>query len=74
MKYSTVIVGMDVHQGSFSLFCYTNDKEQAEYPQKVDDHNSKVINYFEAMRIHYGVDALFICRYEVFCISSIDGS
>ena len=59
MKYSTVYVGMDVHKESFSLCCYTNEKEQAEYPQKVDGHYSKVINYIEAMRFHYRDDALF---------------
>ena len=35
MKYNTVYVGMDVHKETFSLCCYTNEKEQAEYPQKV---------------------------------------
>ena len=45
MNYSTVYVGMDVHKESFSLCCYTNEKEQAENPQKVDAHYSKVINY-----------------------------
>ena len=59
MNYSTVYVGMDVHKESFSLCCYTNEKEQAEYPQKVDGHYSKVINYIEAMRFHYGDNALF---------------
>ena len=68
MKYSTVYVGMDVHKESFSLCCYTNEKEQAEYPQKVDGHYSKVINYIEAMRFHYGDDALFICGYEAGCL------
>lgn len=34
MNYSTVYIGIDVHKESFSLFCYTNEKEQAEYPQK----------------------------------------
>ena len=53
MHYSTVYVGMDVHKETFSLCCYTNEKEQAEYPQKVDGHYSKVINYIEAMRFHY---------------------
>ena len=67
MKYSTVYVGMDVHKETFSLCCYTNEKEQAEYPQKVDGHYSKVINYIEAMRFHYGDDALFICGYEAGC-------
>ena len=68
MYYSTVYVGMDVHKDSFSLCCYTNEKEKAEYPQKVDGHYSKVINYIEAMRFHYGNDASFICGYEAGCL------
>ena len=44
MNYSTVYVGMDVHKESFSLCCYTNEKEKGEYPQKVDAHYSKIIN------------------------------
>ena len=31
MYYSTVYVGMDVHKETFSLCCYTNEKEQVEY-------------------------------------------
>lgn len=27
MNYSTVYVGMDVHKETFSLCCYTNEKE-----------------------------------------------
>ena len=68
MKYSTVYVGMDVHKDSFSLCCYTNEKEEPEYPMKVDSHYSKVINYIEAMRFHYGDDAAFICGYEAGCL------
>ena len=68
MNYSTVYVGMDVHKESFSLCCYTNEKEQAEYPQKINAHYSKVINYLEAMRFHYGDDVLFICGYEAGCL------
>ena len=68
MNYITVYVGMDVHKESFSLCCYTNEKEQVEYPQKVDGHYSKVINYIEAMRFHYGDDAMFICGYEAGCL------
>ncbi len=68
MKYSTVYVGMDVHKDSFSLCCYTNEKEMAEYPQRVDAHYSKIISYIEAMRFHYGDDALFICGYEAGCL------
>ena len=68
MNYSTVYVGIDAHKNSFSLCCYTNEKEKAEYPQKVDGHYSKVINYIESMRFHYGDDALFICGYEAGCL------
>ncbi len=68
MHYSTVYVGMDTHKDTFSLCCYTNEKEKAEYPQKVEGHYSKVLNYIEAMRFHYGDDALFICGYEAGCL------
>ena len=68
MNYSTVYVGMDVHKETFSLCCYTNEKEAAEYPQKVEAHYSKIINYIEAMRFHYGDDVLFICGYEAGCL------
>ena len=68
MQYTTVYVGMDVHKESLSLCCYTNEKEQAEYSQRVEAHYSKVINYLEAMRFHYGGDVLFICGYEAGCL------
>jgi len=68
MNYNTVYVGMDVHKESFSLCCYTNEKEQSEYCQKVNAHYSKVLNYLEAMRFHYGDDAVFICGYEAGCL------
>lgn len=68
MNYSTVYVGMDVHKETFFLCCYTNEKEEAEYPQKVAAHYSKVLNYLEAMRFHYGDDVLFICGYEAGCL------
>ena len=68
MNYSTVYVGMDVHKETFSLCCYTNEKEQAEYSQKVEGHYSKVLNYLEAMRFHYGDDVMFICGYEAGCL------
>lgn len=68
MNYNTVYVGMDVHKETFSLCCYTNEKEQAEYPQKVDGHYSKILNYLEAMRFHYGDDVIFICGYEAGCL------
>ena len=38
MKYTTVFVGMDVHKESFSLACYTNEKEEVEYVQRTEAH------------------------------------
>ena len=45
-----------------------NEKENAEYVQKAGGHYSKVLNYLEAMRFHYGKDVLFICGYEAGCL------
>ena len=68
MNYTTVYVGMDVHKESFTLACYTNEKEEAEYVQRTESHYSKVISYLEAMRFHYGDDVTFICGYEAGCL------
>ena len=70
MNYSTVYVGMDVHKETFSLCCYTNEKEQAEYYQKVDGHYSKVLNYLKAMRFHYGDDAIFYAVMRLAALAS----
>ena len=35
MYYSTVYVGMDVHKENFSLCCYTNEREEAEYRRRL---------------------------------------
>jgi len=68
MNYTTVYVGMDVHKETFTLCCYTNEQEKAEYPQKVNGHYSKVLNYINAMRKHCGDDAVFVCGYEAGCL------
>ena len=68
MNYSTIYVSMDVHEASFSLCCYTNEKEEAEYPQKVQDHYRRFLTTLRPLRFHYGDDALFICGYEAGCI------
>ena len=42
MKYNMVYVGMDVHKDSFSVCCYTNEKEKAEYNQKLGLNYSNI--------------------------------
>ena len=68
MEYTTVFVGMDVHKESFTLACYTNENEKAEYVQRPEGHYSKIISYLESMRFHYGDDVTFICGYEAGCL------
>lgn len=68
MYYTTVYVGMDVHKESFTLSCYTNEKEKAEYIQRTEAHYSKVLSYLHAMRFHYGKEAVFVCGYEAGCL------
>ena len=68
MKYTTVYVGMDIHKESFTLACYTNEKEEAEYVQRTEAHYSKIISYLDAMRFHYGDEVTFICGYEAGCL------
>ena len=68
MDYTTVFVGMDVHKETFSLCCYTNEKETIEHERKVTGHYSKVLHYINAMRTYYGDDAVFVCGYEAGCL------
>ena len=34
----------------------------------MDAHYSKILNYLEAMRFHYGENVTFICGYEAGCL------
>ena len=53
MNYSTVYIGIDVHKESFSLCCYTNEKEQAEYGDPNDrEFQKRLIDTF--------VNAIFV--------------
>ena len=56
MNYSTVYIGIDVHKESFSLFVTQMRRNRRSIPKKVTAHYSKVVNYLEAMRFHYGDD------------------
>ena len=48
MNYNTIYVGMDVHKETFSLCCYTNEKEQAEYPLSINNSEKTVAyNYYD---------------------------
>lgn len=56
MNYSAVYIGIDVHKESFSLFVTQMRRNRRSILKKVTAHYSKVVNYLEAMRFHYGDD------------------
>ena len=56
MNYSTVYIGIDVHKESFSLFVTQMRRNRRSILKKVTAHYSKVVDYLEAMRFHYGDD------------------
>ena len=62
MNYSTVYVGMDVHKESFSLCCYANEKEQAEYPQK---SMPITVRSSTIWRLYVSVMGMMRCSYAV---------
>ena len=68
MNTTTVYVGMDVHKESFSLCCFTVDKEKPEFPHKTQADYKHVLKYLEFVRTHYGDDTRFICGYEAGCL------
>ncbi|PID82109.1 MAG: IS110 family transposase [Clostridiales bacterium] len=61
---SIVYVGMDVHKESYTLCCYTYERDKAEYIQKIPSDYRLILKYVNNMRSKYGEDAEFICGYE----------
>lgn len=68
MNNTTVYVGMDVHKESFSLCCYTLEKDEAEFPTKMKSDYRLVLKYIEQVRKVYGETAVFVCGYEAGCL------
>ena len=67
MNITTVYVGMDVHKDSFSLCCFTLNKERPEVQHRTQAGSRYVLKYLEAARERYGNEARFLCGYEAGC-------
>jgi len=68
MNNSIVYVGMDVHKESYTICCYTFDKDKVEYMQKMKADYKNILKYIEGIRKRYPEDAEYVCGYEAGCL------
>lgn len=68
MNNSIVYVGMDVHKESYTVCCYTFDKDKAEYLQKMRADYKNILKYIEGIRKRYSEDTEYVCGYEAGCL------
>ncbi len=65
---SIVYVGMDVHKESYTVCCYSFDKDQIEYTQKLSSDYKMILKYLEQVRKQFAEDTEFLCGYEAGCL------
>jgi transposase len=68
MNTNTIYVGMDVHKESFSLCCYSIEKDEASHQQKIGADYRLILKYLGSMRGVFGEDTEFVCGYEAGCL------
>lgn len=65
---SIVYIGMDVHKESYTLCCYSYDKDKVEYKQTIPSDYKLVLKYMEQVRTRYDDEVTFVCGYEAGCL------
>lgn len=65
---TTVYVGMDVHEESFTLCSLLDVDKEPKNVQKVEPDHLVVLKYINGLRKRYGEDARFVCGYEAGCL------
>ena len=63
-----VYVGMDVHKESFTLCCYSYNRDKVEFKQTIPSDYRLVLKYMERVREQYEGEVKFICGYEAGCL------
>ena len=63
-----VYVGLDVHKESYTLCCYTYDRDKLEYKQTVPPDYRLILKYLERVREQYEGEVKFVCGYEAGCL------
>lgn len=62
-----VYVGMDVHKESYTLCCYTYDRDKVGYKQTIPADYRMILKYMERIRERYESEVRFVCGYEAGC-------
>jgi transposase len=65
---SIIYVGMDVHSNSYSLCCYSIEKDECFAKTKTEADYKMVIRYLKQVESNLGGDCEFICGYEAGCL------
>ena len=63
-----VYVGMDVHKESYTLCCYSYDRDKVEFKQTIPSDYRLVLKYMERVREQYEGEVKFVCGYEAGCL------
>ena len=56
-----VYVGMAVHKESYTLCCYTYDRDKVEYKQTIPADYRMILKYMERIRERYESEVRFVC-------------
>lgn len=68
MYNTTIFVGMDVHKETFSLCCYSIEKDEFSHPHTTEADYIHVLSYLASLRAALGENVSFICGYEAGCL------
>ena len=61
---SIIYVGMDVHTTSFTLCCYSIEKDEVFATAQIEPDYKKVLKYIEQVKKNYGKECEILCGYE----------
>lgn len=59
-----IYVGMDVHKESYTLCCYSIEKDVLNHQQKIVPDYKYILKYLEQVRKNYKEEVEFVCGYE----------
>lgn len=65
---SMYYVGMDIHKESYTLSCYSFEKDILEYKQTIAPDYKMVLKYLEQIRMRSEKGIEFVCGYEAGCL------
>jgi len=61
-------IGMDIHKESYTLCCYSFEKDEILYKQTVSPDYKMILRYLEQIRLRHGENIEFVCGYEAGCL------